>query len=136
LITRNVGVTQTAIYVSGPFTSLATTTFLILANICIKSENNTVSFTVGRSTTPLASNTFSTNIVNGVYPLILPQPGGGTYNYYMASLRLENSINFNLNGSALDQPGAGTFYYTIWMQCEKAGSFSEMALSLIVLKVA
>ena len=51
-------------------------------------------------------------------------------------MRVGNSININLNGSALDQPGAGTFYYTIWMQSDKAGAFPEMAVSLIILKVA
>ena len=136
LITRNIGTLQTAIYCSGPFLSLATSTFLILANVCLKSEDSVISLTVGRSTTPLATNIFSTNIVNGVSPLILPQPGVGIYNYYMASLRVGTGINLNLNGCALDQPGAGTFYYTIWMQTDKAGSFPEMAVSLIILKVA
>jgi hypothetical protein len=135
LITRNIGLTQTAIYVSGPFSSSATSTFLILANVSLKSEDAVISLTVGRSITPLAINTFSTNIVNGVSPLTLPQPGSGSYNYYMASLRTGNNTNINLNGSALDTPGTGTFYYTVWMQSDKVGSFPEMALSLIVLKV-
>ena len=136
LITTRIGLTQTAIYCSGPFLSSATSTFLILANVCLKSDDNVISLTVGRATTPLATNIFSTNIVNGVSPLILPQPGVGTYNYYMASLRGGNNININLHGCALDQPGTGTFYYTIWMQTDRAGSFPELAVSLIVLKVA
>ena len=115
---------------------MTSSTFLIIVNVCLKSEDNTISLTVGRSTTPLATNIFSTNIVNGVSPLILPQPGAAAYNYYMASLRVGNGINLNLSGSALDTPAAGTFYYTVWMQSDKAGSFPEMALSLIVLKVA
>jgi hypothetical protein len=94
------------------------------------------SLTVGRSTTLLATNILSTNIVNNSSPLILPQPGSGTYNYYMASLCVGNNTNINLSGSALDKPGVGTFYYTIWMQSDKSGSFPEMAASLIVLKVA
>jgi len=73
--------------------------------------------------------------VNNVSPLILPQPGSGTYNYYMASMCVATGININLSGSALDTPGAGTFYYTIWMQSDKLKSFPEMAISLIVLKV-
>jgi hypothetical protein len=54
----------------------------------------------------------------------------------MASTRVGNGININLSGSALDKPGVGSFYYTIWMQSDKVGTFSEMAVSLIVLKVA
>jgi hypothetical protein len=54
----------------------------------------------------------------------------------MAAIRLGNNVNCNLSGSALDQPGAGTFYYTIWMQSNKVESYPEMAVSLIVLKVA
>jgi hypothetical protein len=126
----------TAIYSVGPFTSLASSTFLILANVSLKSEDAEISLTVGRSTTLLATNILSTNIVNNVSPPTLPQPGSGTYNYYMASLRVGNNTNINLNGSALDKPGVGTFYYTIWMQSDKSGSFPEMAVSLIVLKVA
>uniref|UniRef100_A0A6C0B7X5 Uncharacterized protein n=1 Tax=viral metagenome TaxID=1070528 RepID=A0A6C0B7X5_9ZZZZ len=53
----------------------------------------------------------------------------------MASIRVGNGINTNLSGSALDQPGIGSFYYTIWMQSDKVGTFPEMAASLIVLKV-
>jgi hypothetical protein len=103
--------------------------------VSLKSEEASVSLTVGRSTTPLATNIFSTNIVNGLSPLILPQPGAGKYNYYIASLRVGNGTNINLSGSALDQPGAGNFYYTIWMQSDKVGNFPEMAVSLIILKV-
>ncbi len=105
---------------------------VIIPNVTLKSEDAAISLTVGRSTTLLATNLLSTNIVNNASPLILPS---GTYNYYMASIRVGNGININLSGSALDQPGIGLFYYTIWMQSNKVGSFPEMAASLIVLRV-
>ena len=91
---------------------------------------------MGRASTLLATSLLSTNIVNGLSPLILPQPGAGTYNYYMASAKLPGNTNFNLNGTALDKPGAGTFYYTIWMQSENSRTYDEMAVSLIILQVA
>jgi hypothetical protein len=51
-------------------------------------------------------------------------------------MKLPNGINFNLSGSAIDQPGAGTFYYTIWMQNENSNTYNEMAVSLTILQVA
>jgi hypothetical protein len=74
---------------------------------------------VGRASTLLATNLLSTNITNGLSPLILPQPGAGTYNYYMASAKVTGNTNFNLHGTALDKPGAGTFYYTLWYNVTK-----------------
>jgi hypothetical protein len=121
------------VYRLGPFTALSTTTYLVLANVTLESENHTVSLTVGRSSTPSATNLLSTNIVNGSSPLVLPSTG--TYNYYMASAKLPNDTNFNLHGSALDKPGAGTVYYTIWMQSDSSHNYSEMAVSLIILQV-
>jgi hypothetical protein len=88
---------------------------------------------VGRASTPAATNLLSTNIVNGLSPLTLPS--AGTYNYYMASAKEPGNVNFNLSGSALDKPGAGTVYYTIWMQADDSHNYSEMAVSLIVLQV-
>jgi hypothetical protein len=135
LITTTIGTTQTAIYRLGPFTATATTTFLVLTNVSLQSDDNTVSLTVGRASTPAATNILSTNIVNNLSPLTLPQPGAGTYNYYMASGKPRNNVNFNLCGSALDKPGAGTVYYTIWMQSDNSYNYVEMAVSLIVLQV-
>lgn len=106
---------------------------VILTNVTLKSEDAAISLTVGRSTTLLATNLLSTNIVNNASPLILPS---GTYNYYIASIHTKNNVNTNLSGSALDQPGIGSFYYTIWMQSNKVGTFREMAAALIVLRVA
>jgi hypothetical protein len=54
----------------------------------------------------------------------------------MASTKVSNGVNFNLHGSALDKPGAGIVYYTIWMQSDSSNNYSEMAVSLIVLQVA
>ncbi len=135
MITTTVGTTQTAIYQLGPFIALATTTFLILPNVSLESDNQTVSLTVGRASVPAATNIQSTNITNNLPPLTLPQPGAGIYNYYMASAKEAGNINFNLSGSALDKPGAGTVYYTIWMQAGALHNYSEMAVSLIVLQV-
>lgn len=135
LITSPIGEKETEIYRLGPFAALETTTFLVLANVSLQSRGFTVSLTVGRSSEPSDTNVSSTNIVNGRSPLILPQPGEGIYNYYMASARLADTIPFNLCGTALDKPGDGKFYYTIWMQSDREGTYPEMAVSLTVLQV-
>ena len=135
LITTTIGNTQTRIYQLGPFVSLATSKFLVLPNVTLSSNDKQVQLTVGRAITSGASNILSTNIVNGLSPLVLPQPGSGSFNYYIAAHKASNMTSFNLTGSALDQPGAGTFYYTIWMQSDSSSSYSEMAVSLTVLQV-
>jgi hypothetical protein len=136
LITTTIGNTQTRVYQLGPFTSLASSKFLVLPNVTFSSNDKQVQLTVGRATTSGASSALSTNIVNGLSPLLLPQPGSGSYNYYIAAQsKASNSDSLNLSGSALDQPGAGTFYYTIWMQSSSSSTYSEMAVSLIVLQV-
>jgi hypothetical protein len=40
-----------------------------------------------------------------------------------------------LNGFALDIPGAGTFYYTIWMSSSASYNYSDMTAVLTVLQV-
>jgi hypothetical protein len=44
-----------------------------------------------------------------------------------------NSIN--LNGFAIDAPGAGTFYYTIWMSSGTSFNYNDMAAVLTVLQL-
>jgi len=46
-----------------------------------------------------------------------------------------NNENLNLSGFALDTPGAGTFYYTIWMSSQASHNYTTMAAALTVLKV-
>jgi hypothetical protein len=47
----------------------------------------------------------------------------------------DGSNPVNLNGFALDSPGAGTFYYTIWMSSTVSHTYTTMAAALTVLKV-
>jgi hypothetical protein len=135
LTTTTVGTTQTRIYEVGPVTALAATKFLAMVNVSFVATNDRVELTVGRATTSGATATTSTNIVSNVSPLVLPVT---TTAYYIAALASQGDLNgepTNLSGFALDTPGAGTFYYTIWMSCDKSHNFTTMAAVLTVLKV-
>ena len=43
--------------------------------------------------------------------------------------------HINLHGFAIDSPGAGTFYYTIWMQSGASHNYSDMTAVLTILKI-
>ena len=88
--------------------------------------------TVGRATTSGATAANSTNIVTGTTPVTLPPT---TTAYYMAATSEASSHESNVNGFAIDVPGAGTFYYTIWMSSDTSHNYSEMTVVLTVLKI-
>jgi hypothetical protein len=53
----------------------------------------------------------------------------------MAAAINSNQTELNLNGFALDVPGAGTFYYTIWASSDASHNYTEMTAVLTALKV-
>lgn len=135
LITTTIGTTQTRVYEVGPVITSASTKFIITANSCFTAINHEVELTVGRATTSGATAANSTNITSNTAPLVLPAP---TTCYYMAAWPIVPSANghsVNLNGFAIDTPGAGTFYYTIWMSSAQSNNYSTIAVSLAVLKI-
>ena len=135
LITTTVGTSQTRIYEVGPVTTTASTKFMITATSCFTAINHEVELTVGRATTSGATSANSTNITSNVAPLVLPVT---TTSYYMAAWPVVPSANghsVTINGFAIDTPGAGTFYYTIWMSSALSYNYSTMAVSLAVLKI-
>jgi hypothetical protein len=89
--------------------------------------------TVGRATSTGANNTNSTNIVSNVSPLTLPNTNPA---YYISGVpSLGGNPSQNASGHSIDTPGAGTFYYTIWMSSSNSHTYSEMAAMLTVLKI-
>jgi hypothetical protein len=101
-----------------------------MANVCLISNNKHVQITVGRATTTGASNTNSTNIVSGSSPVTLPV----TSNYMAAAINA-NEVELNLNGFALNVPGTGTFYYTLWASSDTSHNYTEMTAVLTALEV-
>jgi len=134
LLTSTIGTTQTRIYEVGPITTLSTTKLLVMANASFIGAKFGVQLTVGRATTTGATAANSTNITSNVSPLVLPVT---TPSYYMAALpkQGDSDDSLNLNGFAIDAPGAGTFYYTLWMQSETSHNYSDITVVLTVLKI-
>jgi hypothetical protein len=91
-----------------------------------------VIITVGRATTSGATAANSTNIVSGTSPVTLPTTSPS---YYMAAISHGNNLKANVNGFAIDAPGAGTFYYTIWMSSSVSHNYSDMTAVLTALQI-
>ena len=123
-------------YEVGPVTAISTTKFLIMANVSFKGNNHGIQVTVGRATSSGANASASTNIVSNISPLVLPITSSATSYYMMAQPTNNDSSDYlNLNGTAIDIPGAGTFYYTIWMSSSSAHNYTTMTAFLTVLKI-
>jgi hypothetical protein len=138
LITTTVGTSATAVYRVGPITSTSTNIFLVMVNTAFTSQKDTVQVTVGRATSNSANATISTNIVGNVNPLVLPIVDNTFPANYIAAYAAQNDTDnktINLSGHVLDTPGSGTFYYTVWMYSNASHNYSEMTVSLSVLKV-
>jgi hypothetical protein len=132
LITTTIETAETRIYEVGPITTTASTKLLIMANASFISNNSRVIMNVGRATTSGATAANSTNIVSGTTPVTLPTT---TPSYYMAATSEANNHESNTNGFAIDAPGAGTFYYTIWMSSSSSHNYSEMTAVLTALQI-
>jgi hypothetical protein len=133
-----IGTSQTRVYEVGPITATSTSKYLIMANtsFVIPSMGPTIQLTVGRATTSGASNVNSINIVSdGSSSLVLPVTSPC---YYMASWPAMGDSGgdpVHLHGFVTDTPGAGTFYYTIWMSSSQSASLTSMAAILTVLLI-
>jgi len=136
LLTNTLLATQTAIYRVGPITATASSIFMVTTNLCFISKDTAIQITVGRATS-LANSTVAannTNIVSNIVGLTLPLT---TPPYYMAAFPQGGSNNrsVNINGFALDSPGAGTFYYTLWACDAGFHTYADMTAFLAVLAV-
>jgi hypothetical protein len=132
LITTTIGTTQTRMYQIGPVTLSGKC--LVMANACFIADRHGVQLTVGRATASGAAAASSTNIVSNASPLALPVTSPS---YYMAALATQNDTNSstNISGFALDSPGAGTYYYTVWMSSTASHNYTGLAIALTVLSV-
>ena len=104
-----------------------------MANVSLVGGNHKIQLTVGRATTTGAAAADSTNIASNNSPLVLPISGSALY--FMAATTAGNNDYANLNGFALDSPGEGTFYYTIWMSSSSSHTYSNMSAVLAIMQV-
>jgi len=133
--TQIILLTETSVYEVGPITSTSTNIFLVMANAAFISGGHKIQYTVGRAITSAASSSASTNILGNVTPLALSDTTTPA-NYMAAFPGGANNKNVSLSGYALDSPGAGTFYYKIWMSSDNdAHIYTGTHVSLSVLKV-
>jgi hypothetical protein len=107
-----------------------------MANVAFLAATYGVQLTVGRATTTGAIAADSTNIVSNVSPLALPVSSTA---YYISALpTMADAEDYvNLNGFAIDTPGAGTFYYTIWMSSTTSHNYADITalLSVLIIQV-
>jgi len=135
LYTTTIAATATAVYEIGPITTLATTKLLLMANVCLINGNHSLVMTVGRATTSAASIANSSNIVADASMWTNPPTSPS---YYMAAFAAANQADgkaTNLSGFSIDTPGAGTFYYTIWMSSSTSHTYAGMTASLTALSI-
>jgi len=150
ILTKTIYRYQTRVYDIGPITITSPSIYLIMASASFTALQWPVQLTVGRSTGSPSDNsnpilnTNSINIVSHETSITLPKISGSPANY-MAAFTQPTSTGFcaSLSGFALDSPGAGTYYYSIWM-CSlntTSGSplpvddYNDLALALTVLKI-
>jgi hypothetical protein len=135
LITSIIGTTQTRIYEVGPISSISINKFLIIANVSLICNQYSIQMTVGRATTSGATAANSTNITSNRSPLVLPSL---TPSYYISAhpgATITSGKPLSLNGSAIDEPGGGSFYYTLWISSDTQYNYADMTVNLYVVKV-
>jgi hypothetical protein len=106
---------------------------MVMATVSYYGGNHNVQMTVGVATTSGAIAADSTNITSNTSPLVLPQT---TTSYFMgAAPGHGGSTAESMSGHAIHTPGAGTFYYTIWMSSNSSHTYDGMTAMLSVLKI-
>jgi hypothetical protein len=134
LATTTLATTATAVYEVGPVTTLGTTKLMIMANVSFIHKTYSVIITVGRATTSGASIANSTNIVSDAAMWTNP-PATSFYMAASAGVAAADTKPSNVSGFAIDTPGAGTFYYTIWMTSSTSATYEDMTAVLSVLSI-
>jgi hypothetical protein len=110
----------------------ATGKYMLMALLAYVHQGYMTQMTIGRSAVSLDSAANCVSVVNGTRPLVLPS--GGTC-FYIDANSDSGVGNSALKGSVTDNPGAGSFYYTLWMTSDTPFNYNGMAASLTVFSV-
>ena len=137
LLTTTIGNSQTALFQVGPITSTASSKLFIVANMSLFAPATTnIQLTVGRHTTSGAAAGSSTNIVSSATGVALPISSSNPAYFMAAANTTVVNQAIALKGSAVDIPGAVTFYYTIWASSSAtAAANSTIVANLNVIQV-
>jgi hypothetical protein len=135
LLTTTVGTTATAIYELGPIVTASTTKLMLMANVCLINQAYTLVMTVGRATSSAASIANSSNIVADAEMWTNPPTSPCYYMAAYAGTAEGDEQPINLTGFCVDTPGAGTFYYTVWMTSSTSATYADMTLALTAMTI-
>ena len=135
LLTTTIDSSATALYEIGPVTCNADSKLLIVANLSLFTGATTIQMTVGRHTISGGTSGSSINVPSGTSEIIMPFTTGPSY--FMASATtVASGEAVNLNGTATDIPGSGTFYYRIWASSSASNvANSTLTANLTVLQM-
>ena len=113
--------TPIAVFCLGPYTLSQTVVVFISARVSftIANDNSSYYFTVCRSTTEIVQGiTLTTGVTNIITNLQLSQLSSASIIDSMpGNTAIKNHIA-TINGSIIDTPSSGTYYYSIWMQSD------------------
>ena len=105
----------TAMYEIGPITTTGYSKLLITANLSmIAASANEIQLTVGSYIATGATAAQSTNVPSNTTGISIPYSSSSSSVYFMATTTTVSGQSASLCGTAIDSPGAGTFYYRIW----------------------
>jgi len=114
LLTTSIATSATAMYEVGPITTTNFSKLLITATLSMVAAANAIQLTVGRYTATGATAGQSTNVPSNTTGISIPYSSSSSSVYFMAATTTVSGQSASLCGTAVDSPGAGTFYYRIW----------------------
>ena len=135
LRTTTIAETATAIYEIGPIISLETTKLLLMANVCVVNQDANLVMTVGRATSSGASVANSSNAIADASMWTSPPTSPCLYMAAFSPANQAANTSINLAGFCIDTPGAGTFYYTIWMTSSVSRTYAGTTAFLSALRI-
>ena len=135
LRTTTIAETATAIYEIGPITTVSTTKLLLMANVCVVHQDANLVMTVGRATSSGASVANSSNAIADASMWTTPPTSPCLYMAAFSPGNQAANTSINLAGFCIDTPGAGTFYYTIWITSSVSRTYAGTTAFLSALRI-
>jgi hypothetical protein len=108
----------------GPYYAVSTNNYLLSASLTYSSNGASTRFTIARSSvaSPTAAQAF--NLVNG---LDMTNTMATTY---ISARSSGVGVATSMSANIVDNPGAGTWYYTLWIQSD-VGSATPLSMNVI-----
>jgi hypothetical protein len=120
------------IYEVGPIAVSGGKKVLILANVIYASDANNLYIVVGRADVASAAGIDTTNLVKT--GALVDEEGNFTQLCLASNSGNAEGVAMNLSGHVIDNPDAGTYYYSLWMGSNGTGTYG-LGTSLSVLLI-